>query len=120
MPASNYIETLDILRDGFIGVAIGCLAGLVGAGLLMLFKPFGPDVPHYVYFIIVAVATLFGAWEGGLTGIASENNKLKKFHRDIEAGKFLMLVYSAKEQGVTLPHPKARKIPDAELVSVNT
>jgi hypothetical protein len=28
---------------------------------------------------------MFGAWEGGLTGIASEHKHLKKFHRDIEA-----------------------------------
>jgi len=59
--SSNYLETLDVLRDGFIGAGIGCLAGLLGAGLLMAFRPFG-DVPHYVYFIIVGVATMFGAW----------------------------------------------------------
>jgi hypothetical protein len=31
--SSNYLETLDIVRDGFIGAAISALAGLVGAGL---------------------------------------------------------------------------------------
>ena len=116
--SSNYLETLDILRDGFIGAAIGCLAGLVGAGLLMLFQPFG-DVPHYVYFIIVAVATMFGAWEGGLTGIASENKQLKKFHRDIEAGKFLILIYARKEQGAAVRRLMRDKHPEAELVAVN-
>jgi hypothetical protein len=116
--SSNYLETLDILRDGFIGAAIGCAAGLVGAGLLMLFQPFG-DIPHYVYFILVAVATMFGAWEGGLTGIASENNKLKKFHRDLEAGKFLILIYARKEQGAIVRHLMRDKHPEAELVAVN-
>ena len=43
--SSNYLETLDIVRDGFIGAAIGGAAGLFGAGLLMYFAPFGPDVP---------------------------------------------------------------------------
>lgn len=118
--SSNYLETLDIVRDGFIGAAIGALAGLVGAGLLMFFKPFGPDVPHYVYFIIVAVATMFGAWEGGLTGIATENNKLKKFHRDIEAGKYLILIYARKEQGATVRHLMRDKHPEAELAAVNS
>jgi len=118
--SSNYLETLDILRDGFIGAAIGAVAGLVGAGLLMFFQPFGPDVPHYVYFIIVAVATMFGAWEGGLTGIATENNKLKKFHRDIEAGKYLILIYARKEQGATVRHLMRDKHPEAELVAVNS
>ena len=111
-------ETLDVLRDGFIGAGIGCLAGLLGAGLLMAFRPFG-DVPHYVYFIIVGVATMFGAWEGGLTGIATEHKNLKKFHRDIEAGKFLILVYTRKEQGAAIRHLMRDKHPEAELVAVN-
>ena len=92
-----------------LGAAIGCVAGLAGAGLLMFFQPFGPDVPHYVYFIIVGVATMFGAWEGGLTGIATENKNLKKFHRDIEAGKFLILVYARKEHGARVRPPDARQ-----------
>jgi hypothetical protein len=117
--SSNYLETLDIIRDGFIGAAIGAVAGLVGAGLLMFFQPFGPDVPHYVYFIIVAVATMFGAWEGGLTGIATENKNLKKFHRDIEAGKYLILIYARKEQGAVVRHLMRDKHPEAELVAVN-
>ena len=117
--SSNYLETLDILRDGVIGAAIGCVAGLAGAGLLMFFQPFGPDVPHYVYFILVAVATMFGAWEGGLTGIATENKNLKKFHRDIEAGKFLILVYARKEHGARVRHLMRDKHPEAELVAVN-
>ncbi|MEO8303841.1 MAG: hypothetical protein ABI724_06950 [Betaproteobacteria bacterium] len=116
--SSNYLETLDIIRDGFIGAAIGAFFGLVGAGLLMFFQPFGPDVPHYVYFIIVGVATMFGAWEGGLTGIASENNNLKKFHRDIEAGKYLILVYARKEHGAMIRHLMREKHPEAELAAV--
>jgi hypothetical protein len=117
--SSNYLETLDIVRDGFIGAAIGALAGLVGAGLLMFFQPFGPDIPHYVYFLIVGVATMFGAWEGGLTGIATENNKLKKFHHDIEAGKYLILIYARTEQGAALRTLMRAKHPEAELVAVN-
>jgi hypothetical protein len=117
--SSNYLETLDIIRDGFIGAAIGAVAGLIGAGLLLYFEPFGPDVPRYVYFIIVGVVTMFGAWEGGLTGIATENNKLKKFHHDIEAGKFLILIYARKEQGATIRALMRAKHPEAELVAVN-
>ena len=95
------------------------LFGLVGAGLLMYFQPFGPDVPHYVYFIIVGVATLFGAWEGGLTGIATENKNLKKFHHDIDAGKYLILVYARKAQGAAVRALMRQKHPEAEFVAVN-
>ena len=32
--SSNYLETLGLIRHGFIGSAIGFLAGLIGVGLL--------------------------------------------------------------------------------------
>src|SRR4051794_7304508 len=57
--SSNYFETLDIIRDGFIGAAIGVLIGLLAAALLFFFDPFGPGVPRIVYFIIVALLILF-------------------------------------------------------------
>src|SRR5205085_1265856 len=96
--SSNYLETLDIVRDGFIGAALGFLAGLVGVALLIYFHPFSFPVPTFVYAILAGVATLFGAWEGGLTGIDSENKKLKRFHDEIAAGQYLILVYVRKVQ----------------------
>jgi len=118
--SSNYLETLDVIRDGFIGAAFGFVAGLIGAALLMFIEPFGPGVPKIVFVLIVAVATMFGAWEGGLTGIATENNKLKKFRHDIEAGKYLMLVYTRKAQGHAVRSLMRTKHPEAELVAINT
>jgi hypothetical protein len=97
--SGNYLETLDVVRDVCIGSAIGFIAGLIGVGLLKYFEPFGPHVPGIVYFATVAAATLFGVWEGGLTGIATENKKLDKFHDDIEAGRYLILIYAAGAGG---------------------
>src|SRR6266567_4367275 len=74
--SSNYLETLDVVRDGFIGAALGFIAGLIGAGLLLFLEPFGRDFPRIIFVMIVAVATMFGAWVGGLTGIATENKNL--------------------------------------------
>ena len=115
--SSNYLETLDIVRDGFIGAAIGVLAGLVGAALLFFFDPF-PGVPRVVYFMIVVLFILFGAWEGGLTGIATENKKLHRFHHEIEAGKYVILIYARKEQGAAVRAMMRVRHPEAELVAV--
>ena len=95
--SSNYFETLDLLHSGFIGANLGFILGVVGAGLLMLTEPFGPNMPNYVYLIIVAVATMFGSWEGGLYGVATKNQKLARFLDDIEAGKYLILIYALKD-----------------------
>jgi hypothetical protein len=119
IPSGNYLETLDLLRDGLIGSAIGLCAGLIGAALLKLFAPFGPHVPNIVYFATVAAATLFGAWEGGLTGIASENKKLARFHDDIEAGRCLILIYALQEQEAGVVRLMRVRHPEAPLAAID-
>jgi hypothetical protein len=119
--SSNYFETLDVLRDGFIGAALGFLIGLAGVGLLMYTRPFDDHVvPALVYAILVGAATLFGAWEGGLVGIDSENKKLAKFHDDLVAGKHLILVYVRKHRGQVVLKMMREKHPDAELVAIDS
>ena len=55
-------------------------------------------IPTLVYVVLAGAATLFGAWEGGLMGIDHENKKLARFHDDLVAGKYLILVYVRKHQ----------------------
>jgi hypothetical protein len=118
--SANYLETLDFIRDGFIGAAIGFPVGLVGIGLLQYFEPFGPDVPTFVYVVLVAAATLFGAWVGGLTGVDSENKKLRTFHAEIEAGKYLILIYVRRHQEATVQALMQVNHPEAELAGIDT
>jgi hypothetical protein len=119
--SSNYFETLDIVRDGFIGATAGFLIGLAGIGLLMYWKPFGTyEVPAFVYAVLVGAATLFGTWEGGLVGIDSEHKKLAKFHDDLVAGKFLMLVYVRKHRESAVRKMMQDRHPDAELVAIDS
>ena len=119
--SSNYFETLDIVRDGFIGAAFGFLFGLVGIGLLLYLKPFHEHVvPTFVYALLVGVATLFGAWEGGLVGVDSEHKKLAKFHDDLMAGKYLILVYVRKHREAAVLNMMREKHPDAELVAIDS
>jgi hypothetical protein len=117
--SGNYLETLDLVRDGFIGSAIGFFTGLIGVGLLKSFQPFGPAVPGIVYFATVAATTLFGAWEGGLTGIATENKKLAGFHSDIEAGRCLILIYARQEQEAAVRQMLCARHPETELAAID-
>jgi hypothetical protein len=117
--SSNWLETTDLLRDGFIGANFGFIAGAIAAGSLMLFEPFGPNVPHIVFLFLVVVATLFGAWVGGLTGMDSENRKLRRFHEDIEAGKYLVLIYARKGKGVKIKQMMSERHPEARHVATD-
>jgi hypothetical protein len=117
--SSNYLETLDVIRVGFIGAFLGFVAGLIGVELLRYFEPFGPGVPNMVYGALVVVGTLFGAWEGGLIGIGSENKKLERFHDDIEAGRFVILIYARRQLEEKVRAMMAENHREAEFVGVD-
>ena len=117
--SSNYLETLDLIRDGVIGANIGFIIGVLVAIAFMYFELFGPDRPMFIYFIIAAFVTLFGAWAGGLTGIDRENSKLRRFHDDIEAGKYLILIYARKMHEGAVRTMMGSKHTEAELVGVD-
>ncbi len=117
--SSNYLETLDIVRDGFIGAAVGAIGGLIAATLLYYYQPFGPEVPSMVYVMIAVAATMFGAWEGGLTGIAKENRKLRRFHQELEAGKYLILIYARKEQESAVKTMMRERHAETQLVAID-
>jgi hypothetical protein len=119
--SSNYLETLDVIRIGFLGAFGGFVVGLICVELMRYFKPFGPDVqvPEFVYLIVLALATLFGAWEGGLIGVGAENNKLKRFHDDVEAGKYLILIYARKPKEDAVRAMMADRHGEAELAAVD-
>ncbi len=117
--SSNYLETLDVIREGFLGAAIGFVVGLLGATLLNYFGPFG-TVPAYVFAIVVAVATMFGAWAGGLIGMENENKKLARFHDDIEAGKYLILLYTRKDQEDAVRIMMQRRHPEALFAAADS
>ncbi len=114
--SSNYLETLDIIRDGLIGAGLGFVAGLVFAGLIATLQPFGPNLPWMAYAGIMLLMTCFGAWQGGLVGISTENKKLEPFHNDIEAGKYLILVYAHKNEEDNVQQMMDRLHPEARLV----
>jgi len=117
--SSNYLETTDIIRDGLIGANLGFIGAVIAAGLVMLFEPFGPETPKVVYFFVVVVFTLFGAWVGGLTGIDNENKKLNRFHDDIEAGQYLLLIYARKEQEAVIRDMMRERHPEARLAATD-
>jgi hypothetical protein len=117
--SSNYLETTDIIRDGLIGANLGFIIAVIAAGLVMMLEPFGPETPKMVYFAVVVVFTMFGAWVGGLTGIDKENKKLKRFHDDIEAGKYLILIYAGKEKEDVIREMMREKHSEARLVAID-
>ena len=69
---------------------------------------------------LIGFATLFGAWEGGLIGVEKENKKLARFHDDIEAGRFLILIYARRDQESVVRHMMSRRHPEAEFAGIDS
>ena len=113
--SGNYIEQLDIMRDGIIGAVIGLILGLITIAIISYNQYFPPEVPNITYAFIVILLTLFCSWEGGLAGIANENKKLAEFHDDLEAGKYLILVYARACQEQAITEMMTTKHPDIRL-----
>ncbi|HBX38526.1 hypothetical protein QGM61_10425 [Pseudohongiella sp. SYSU M77423] len=117
--SSNYFETLDFIREGFIGAGIGFVAGLVFAGLIGMTDPFAVSIPWYAFAAIVFLVTCFGAWVGGLTGVMNENKKIAHFHDDIKAGKYLVLIYAKEKQVKKVQEMMTNKHPEAQLAAID-
>jgi len=113
--SGNYIEQLDIMRDGILGAVIGFILGLIVVAVITFNQYFPPEVPTITYYFIVIILTMFCSWEGGLAGIASENKKLSDFQDDLEAGKFLILVYARTNQEEAIIDMMNTKHPDVRL-----
>ena len=118
--SSNYLEQLDILRYGIIGVIGGFVVGLIAAGLVNITELFGPEIPNIAYYAIIGFFTLFGAWEGGLTGIATENKKIALFHDDLESGKYLIIIYARKSVEDIIKKVMDTQHEEAELAAVDS
>lgn len=117
--SSNYLETMDFIREGLLGAACGLIVGLLGATLLSVFEPFGTDLPVIAYLGAIALFTFFGAWQGGLVGISTENRKLAHFRNDIESGKYLILVYAHRDEEEKVHAMMTRLHPEAQFVGVD-
>lgn len=117
--SSNYLESLDFIREGFIGASIGFVAGLAMAGLASVTDPFGTPIPLIGYAAIVFLVTCFGAWVGGLTGTMQTNKKIARFHDDINAGKYLVLIYAKEHQVGKIQEMMTQKHAEATFAAVD-
>jgi len=86
------LHELDIVRSGERGVLAGFAIGLLLTCYVALFTSFGATMNLLAQIASVVLFSLFGAWLGGLVGVSNENYKIRRFHKAIDAGHFLIMV----------------------------
>ena len=55
-----------------------------------------------------------------MIGVEKENKKLERFHEDIEAGRFLILIYARRDQESVVRHLMTRRHPEAEFAGLDS
>jgi hypothetical protein len=117
---ANLLLKHDIIRMGERGAMIGFAVALLVLIYVLTTDRFGPDTSGLLYVAIFGFITLFGAWVGGLIGLATENQSVARFHDDIDAGKFLILIDIRPDQEAVVRQLMAHRHPEAELVQVGS
>ncbi len=93
--SANPIHQLDFIHTGMRFAFVGLIVGVAIAGILYLCMLAGLitlDINLWVFAGLGFLGACFGAWEGGLVGLTRENYKIERFHDEIEAGKYLIMV----------------------------
>lgn len=92
------IQELDIIRSGERGVMLGITVGVLLITYISFFTTLGSDIHLFWKLAAVLLFACFGAWVGGLVGVNTENYKIKRFHRHIEQGSYLLLIDIKREE----------------------
>jgi hypothetical protein len=117
--SSNYLETMDLLRNGLIGAALGFLFALLFISAISFIELFGGSLPPLALLGIIVLLTSFGAWQGGLIGISSENRKIQPFLPAIKAGEHLLLVYANRKEEEKIHEMMEQLHPQARLAGLD-
>ncbi len=90
--STSPLQELDIIRSGERGVLIGFTLGVLFVCYIALQTSWGASLNWMWQAAGIILFSMFGAWVGGLVGVSNENYKIRRFHKDIEEGKYLVLV----------------------------
>ena len=97
--------------------------GLIGLLIALVLETqviFEHSLPLLALLSIAGFFALFGAWSGGLAGVTRENYKIRRFHSDLEKGKYLIMVDVLKNQEQLIRQQLSQYHPEALLAAEGT
>ncbi len=91
---NTLIHERDVIRISERGAILGLLAGFCTTISFLMLTDFVPVrmVAEGTMFFVCVLFAVTGALLGGLIGLALENAKTRRFHDDLDAGNYLVMV----------------------------
>jgi len=111
--SASVLDRTDLPRFVERGMIVGAIFTLFVIVPLALWGGF--DWPLAAFVAMGVFAVIAGGWLGGFGGINAENYRIRKFHRDIEAGRHLVMVDVPKSNLGEMKKLMASNHPEAEL-----
>lgn len=117
---ASLLQKQDVIRYGERGAIAGFILALLATGYAMATEVFGSEVTGFIYVAMFGFITLFGAWLGGLIGLATENQAIAQFHGAIDRGDYLILIDVRRGQEDSIARLMAEKHPEARLMRIGS
>ena len=113
LPEATMLQKSDEIHGLGLGFVVGGATGALAGVIAMLFPPSGLAMGLGVILAMSLIGAVVGIWASGMIASDVPNTRLKKFAKDIERGKILMMVDVPKDQVKEIDQMIKENYPDA-------
>lgn len=89
---ANVLQKTDLVHGAELGLIVGGAGGLILGIILMLMPLEGIELQLVTVLITALGGALFGIWVSSMVAAGMPNSRLLAFAKDIEEGRYLLMV----------------------------
>lgn len=92
LPEATVMQKTDLVHGAELGLFVGGFAGVLLGTYLFNFPPEGLPNSLGIILVLGFFGAIFGSWTASFVAMSAPNSQLAQFKKDIEQGKFLMMI----------------------------
>lgn len=89
---ASILQKTDLRHAGTQGALTGCALGALTAAILALVPETRDLVGPFTMLMMIFCGGMFGFWASSLVGVSVFNSKLKRFEKDLDEGRVLLIL----------------------------
>ena len=108
LPEATLLQKSDAVHGVALGLFVGGFTGAVAGAVVMLFPPEGLAMGLGAVLVLSLIGAVFGSWAASMIAVSVPNTHLRRFDKDLQHGKILMLLDIEKERMDAITHAVER------------